>query len=89
MAGTSTEMEDTAEYRLFPVIPEGLDEKAVLKCLEQTQDAILAFLSQHLVDYIWQNDPFALRVVPGSGECLGMVYVIITHFERSVASIAV
>ena len=64
----SNQKADTTEYRLCPLVPEGLDEKATYQCLEEQLDAVLAFLSKYLVDYIWQNEPFQLRVVPETGE---------------------
>ncbi|ELU06111.1 hypothetical protein CAPTEDRAFT_20272 [Capitella teleta] len=70
----TAEREDTADYWLFPAIPEGLDRKATHQCLEETLDSILAFLSGHLVEYIWQNEPFALRVIPEKGSVPAHLY---------------
>ena len=58
---------DKVEYRLFPVLPEGISSDEELLHLEEQLDSCLAQLSTYLVDYIWQNQPFILRVVPGSG----------------------
>ena len=58
--------EDGVEYWLFPVIPDSLAQSDHGKYLEEQLDAYLAQLSQLLVEYIWQKDPFHLRVVSSS-----------------------
>ena len=58
--------ENAVEYRLFPQLPEGLPVTEREKLLEELQDTYLAHLSQYLVEYIWQNEPFQLRIIPTS-----------------------
>ena len=58
--------ENAVEYRLFPPLPEGLTVTEREKLLEELQDTYLAHLSQYLVEYIWQNEPFQLRIIPTS-----------------------
>lgn len=64
--GSSTSL-DRVEYRLFPIIPQGLSEQEEHSYLEEQLDLFVAQLGCHLVDYIWQNEAFRLRIVPKSG----------------------
>ncbi|XP_035694606.1 protein ecdysoneless homolog [Branchiostoma floridae] len=61
--------EDVVEYFLYPApgktAPGRGDENS---CLEEQADKILAHLSPLLVDYIWQKEPFNLRVVAAKGD---------------------
>lgn len=61
-------MEDTVEYHIFPILPDGLKQTECVQYLEEQADIYLAHLSRTLVEYIWQNEPFRLRVVAASGE---------------------
>ena len=63
----STSSVDRVEYRLFPLVPQGLGEQEEHSYLEEQLDTYLAQLGCHLVDYIWQNEAFRLRIVPKSG----------------------
>ena len=58
--------ENAVEYRLFPQLHEGLTVTEREKLLEELQDTYLAHLSQYLVEYILQNEPFQLRIIPTS-----------------------
>lgn len=66
MAGRDSSIENCVEFRLFPQFPDGLNTNEREQLLEELQDSYLAHLSAYLVDYIWQNEPFQLRVVPTS-----------------------
>ena len=59
--------DDVVEYRLFPDVPESVGKADIQKYLEEQIDVYLAHLSPLLVEYIWQNEPFYLRIVPASG----------------------
>ncbi|XP_074649522.1 protein ecdysoneless homolog [Tubulanus polymorphus] len=59
--------EDVVEYLLFPYLPDTFDDEVIEDHLEKQLDLYLAYLSQWLVDYIWQNQPFHLCVVSGFG----------------------
>ena len=61
-------MEDAVEYRIFPNLPDGLKQTECVQYLEEQADIYLAHLSRAIVEYIWQNEPFRLRVVGGSGK---------------------
>ena len=65
MAGNKPS-ENEVEYRLFPQLPDGLSTTEREKLLEELQDNYLAHLSPYVVEYIWQNEPFQLRVIPTS-----------------------
>ena len=62
-------MEDTVEYRLFPAVPSELSGSGSKKYMEQCLDTYLAHLGKYLVNYIWQNESFQMRVVPETGWC--------------------
>ena len=51
--------EDTVGYRLFVNIPR---EKDVREYLEDRRDIFLAFLGRFSMNYIWQQEPFNLRL---------------------------
>jgi len=51
--------EDTVFYRLFVNIPH---EKDAREYLEDQRDIFLAFLGRFSMNYIWQQEPFNLRV---------------------------
>ena len=63
--------EDSVEYRLFPCIPASVaaavHPSAVDDFLGEQLGHCLAFLGRYSVDYIWQNEPFRLHVVAGTG----------------------
>jgi hypothetical protein len=60
--------EDTVEYRLFPLIgAELIADQDIFRHIGEKRDHMLAHLSQFCINYIWQNEPFCLRVVCGSG----------------------
>ena len=61
-------MEDSVEYRIFPVIPDGMKQEECVQYLDEQADICLAHLSRSLVEYIWQNEPFRLRVVAACGK---------------------
>ena len=61
-------MEDSVEYRIFPVIPDGMKQAESVQYLDEQADIYLAHMSRSLVEYIWQNEPFRLRVVAVSGK---------------------
>lgn len=64
MAGHAAAVpEDVVEYRIYPEIPEGYEEQECEKYLEDVRNTCLAYLSQYIVDFIWQSEPFRLRVV--------------------------
>ena len=65
--GKAASIQEKVEYRVFPVIPDGISSKELHDYLEEQLDACLAQLSRHLVDYIWQNQGFTLRVIPNKG----------------------
>ncbi|XP_006812072.1 protein ecdysoneless homolog [Saccoglossus kowalevskii] len=67
MAGVE-HVEDVVEYFLF-IKYDQLDSevKSQKEAAEESLDKYLAYLSSHLVDYIWQRDPFNIRIVPGVG----------------------
>ena len=58
------------EYRIFPVIPDGMKQAECVQYLDEQADIYLAHMSRSLVQYIWQNEPFRLRVVAASGKLL-------------------
>ncbi|XP_013386077.1 protein ecdysoneless homolog [Lingula anatina] len=58
--------EDVCEYFLFPLVPDDVREADVEEYLEKEQELYLAYLGDLLVDYIWQIEPFNLRVVKDS-----------------------
>jgi len=51
--------EDTVCYRLFVNVPH---EKDVGEYLEEQRDIFLAFLGRFCMNYIWQQEPFNLRL---------------------------
>jgi len=51
--------EDTVCYRLFVNVPR---EKDVAEYLEEQRDIFLAFLGRFCMNYIWQQEPFNLRL---------------------------
>lgn len=61
-------VEDEIQYRLFPVVPEYISDSKTTQYLEEQLDTYLVHLSDLLVSYIWQNEPFNLSVIPGSGK---------------------
>ena len=62
--------EDAVHYQIFPQVPVGMSPNQIIGYLEQLQERYLAQLSDYLVGYIWQNEPFRFRTSPGStGEC--------------------
>ncbi|XP_066292192.1 protein ecdysoneless homolog [Branchiostoma lanceolatum] len=61
--------EDVVEYFLYPAPGKTTPGKGGEDCgLEEQADKILAHLSPLLVDYIWQKEPFNLRVVAAKGD---------------------
>lgn len=68
MAGIHVREDDVCDYFIFPPVPESLTEIEVKRHLEEHLDKYLAYLSSYLVNYIWQNEPFRLRIVPGTGD---------------------
>ena len=65
--------EDCVEYFLFPLLSSVKDEsRSIQDHLEEFCDLYLAELSQFLVQYIWQNEPFRLsgKVEKSAGESL-------------------
>ena len=59
-------VENAVEYRLFPRLPDHLAASEREAYLETIQDSYLAYLGSDVVDYIWQIDPFQLRIIPTS-----------------------
>jgi hypothetical protein len=60
--------EDTVDYRIFPLVGAELTaDQEVFRFVGEKRDHMLAYLSHFCVTYIWQNEPFSLRVVCGSG----------------------
>ena len=55
--------EDTVCYRLFVNVP---GEKDVSEYLEEQRDIFLAFLGGFCMNYIWQQEPFNLRLQSAS-----------------------
>jgi len=51
--------EDAVCYRLFVNVPR---EKDVTDYLEQQRDIFLAFVGRFCMNYIWQQEPFNLRL---------------------------
>ena len=51
--------EDTVCYRLFVNIPR---EEDVTDYLEHQRDIFLAFIGRFCMKYIWQQEPFNLRL---------------------------
>jgi len=51
--------EDTVCYRLFVNIPR---EKDAGEYLDEQRDTFLAFVGRFCVNYIWQQEPFNLRL---------------------------
>ena len=51
--------EDTVCYRLFVNVP---CEKDVTDYLEDQRDIFLAFVGRFCMNYIWQQEPFNLRL---------------------------
>lgn len=63
--------DDTLEYWLFPAIPEATPQHGYARYLEEQLDTYVASFGNLLVDYIWQNQPFQLQVVPKiTGWCI-------------------
>jgi hypothetical protein len=60
--------DDVCEYYIYPPLPMTFDDEVIERQLEQYMDLYLAHISEWLVDYIWQNRPFNLRVVTGLGK---------------------
>ncbi|KAK3089567.1 hypothetical protein FSP39_004670 [Pinctada imbricata] len=59
MANKKKLAEDVVEYRLFP----DFKKKPSQSDLEDYVDLFLAFVSPHLVEFIWQNEPFNLAPI--------------------------
>ena len=59
--------EDTVEYSLFPVIPDGKNSIERKKVVEEYIRSYLTFLSPQLIDVIWQNEGFNLIHVEEQG----------------------
>jgi len=62
--------EDTVYYRLFLDVPR---EKDATEYLEEQRDTLLAFLGRFCVNYIWQQEPFNLRLHCGSPGNFGRI----------------
>ncbi len=74
--------ENAVEYRLFPRLPEHLGASEREAYLETIQDSYLAYLGSYVVDYIWQNDPFQLRIIPTStGKCMMIIILFNTRWK--------
>ena len=59
--------DDVLEYLLIPQLPEGLEEKDVVRFLEGLCDTYLGYLGPLVIDYIWQNEGFTLRPATAKG----------------------
>ena len=70
-------VEDSVQYRLFPPIPDGLEDKECLQYLQEKVEEYLAHFSLILVDYIWQVESFNLRVIPAKGSCFTSDFFLI------------
>ena len=55
--------QDVVEYSLFPILDRFLDEDETVQVLEEYLNTYLAHLSNDLVGYIWQDEPFRLKIV--------------------------
>ena len=60
-------VDNVVNYRLFPQIPTSVNEENTEKYLQEQLESYLVFLSDLLVDYIWQHESFRLGVIPASG----------------------
>ena len=60
--------EDSVEYSLFPVIPDGKNSADQQKVIEEYVRSYMTFLSPHLIDVIWQNEGFNLHHVEEQGK---------------------
>ncbi|XP_064631797.1 protein ecdysoneless homolog isoform X2 [Lineus longissimus] len=63
--------DDVCEYYIYPPLPMTFDDEVIERQLEQYMDLYLAHVSEWLVDYIWQHQPFNLQVVTGLGHLKG------------------
>ena len=59
-ANEKTLEENTVWYRLYPLVKPGRSSK---EYLTQYITKVLSRLAKHLTGYIWQKEPFTLRVV--------------------------
>ncbi|GAB1610168.1 protein ecdysoneless homolog [Argonauta hians] len=75
--------DDVVEYFIFPFISEHFDDSKIQDYLEEQKDNILAHLSQLLVDYIWQKEPFKLKAVVGDESTPHHLYGC-THFGDNI-----
>ena len=63
--------EDVLEYRIHFDLPgESTTDQDIARCLDTKRDHVLAFLGRFCANYIWQVEPFGLRVVSETGEIL-------------------
>ena len=61
--------EDVLEYRIHFALPgESSTDKDIARCLDTKRDHVLAFLGRFCANYIWQVEPFGLRVISGTGK---------------------
>lgn len=65
--------DDVVEYSVFPQIPDDLPNDDIKDFLEKQADAILAHLSDRIVNYIWQHESFSLRPVLSSTGLLQLI----------------
>ncbi|XP_037659865.1 protein ecdysoneless homolog isoform X3 [Choloepus didactylus] len=60
-------VEDTVEYRLFLLPDEPTDPEKHKEILQKYIERIMTQFAPLLVSYIWQNQPFNLKYIPGKG----------------------
>ncbi|RDD39873.1 Protein ecdysoneless-like protein [Trichoplax sp. H2] len=66
---------NTVEYRIYSA--DLLTSQDVPKCNEQLQDRrsqYITYLGSYLVEYIWHNESFNLRVIPPTAACPAHLY---------------
>lgn len=59
--------EDTVQYKLFLVQPEGSSSQQTEERLSNLVDEILAKVAPLLIQYIWQHQSFNLKCHPEKG----------------------
>ncbi|XP_040906511.1 protein ecdysoneless homolog isoform X1 [Toxotes jaculatrix] len=59
--------EDMVQYKLFLIQTDGSSSQQTEELLSQLIEEVLAKVAPHLIQYIWQNQPFKLKYHPEKG----------------------
>lgn len=77
--------DNVVEYRLFMSIPDEIRAcEEVTRHLCGRRDLILAYVGRFCINYIWQVEPFTLRVIAGTGQYIDSRKIVRINFVVSL-----